>query len=757
MFRKRPVTFLSACLGALPIFLFSFAPSASAQAAQAHVFPRGGVAELSAKGPQRRQGDLFSADDDVQLHYLGLQLRADHMEYNAATSEALARGHVVFDYKNQHIEAAEAHYNVQSGVGKFTDVRGTIRIDRRPNVTVLVTENPLYFEAREIQRRDESTYVLSNVWLTVCDPNRPKWKFFAQRATVHLDETVALVHANFRLFRVPLIYLPYATAPAGRRVRQTGFLLPDVGQSSRKGFVFGDAFYWAPSTWMDATLGAQYLSRRGWSQNAEVRARPTENTRFNYTYFGVRDRGLEGPNGVRLPQGGHKQHLEAGALLPHGWRAVAEFNQLSSLTFRLAFAESFGEAVNADVRSAFFVSNNFRGFSLNFAALNDKNFLTIQPETSVVIRSAPEVRFSSREQTPWKRWPIYLAFDSFAGALHRKDAAIDTPAAVQRSEIAPRVSVPLHWGSWLGVTTTAAFRATRYGSELLNGSIAGHSFTRQTGEFSVDLLPPAFERVWQGFGAKWKHTIEPRITYNYITGVHDFSRFIRFDADDTLTNTREVEYGITQRLYRKQGTDQADQFLTWRLVQKHYFDPTFGGALVTGQRNVFAALNSLTPFAFADTPRHWSPIVSTVKVTPGGRYDGELIMNYDTQRNRLTAVGTLLRVRPYREAFLTLAHFNIKSDAVVQPFSNQVRALLGYGDFNRKGFNMAGGFSYDIAGAILQNQLVQVSYNGSCCGLALEYRRLNLSSVRVENQFRVAFIIANIGTFGNLRRQEKIF
>jgi LPS-assembly protein len=52
---------------------------------------------------------------------------------------------------------------------------------------------------------------------------------------------------------------------------------------------------------------------------------------------------------------------------------------------------------------------------------------------------------------------------------------------------------------------------------------------------------------------------------------------------------------------------------------------------------------------------------------------------------------------------------------------------------------------------------VQVSYNGSCCGIALEYRRLALRPVRTENQFRVALIIANIGTFGNLRRQEKIY
>src|SRR6202158_5972441 len=717
---------------------------------------RGG-AELSANGPRALQGHFYNSDNDVQLRYLDVRLRADHMEYNAATSEAMARGHVEFDYLNQHLEASEGRHNVENGVGTFSDVRGTIKIDRRPNSAILVTENPLYFEARQIQRLDAGTYVLHGVWLTVCQPDRPKWKFYAKRATVHLDKTVSLVNANFRLFSIPLFYLPYATAPAGRRVRQSGFLLPDAGQSSRKGFVLGDAFYWAPSSWMDATIGAQYLSRRGWSQNAEVRARPSDNTHFTYNYFGVRDRGLEGANGVRIPQGGHRQHLEADALLPHGWRAVAEFNQLSSLTFRLAFAESFGEAVNADLRSSFFVSNNFSGFSLNFAALHDKNFLSIQPETSVVIQSAPEARFSSVEQAPWNRWPIYFAFDSFAGALHRQDAAIDTPAAVQRSEIAPRVTLPLHWGPWLGVTTTAAFRATRYGSELMNGSVAGHSFARTTGEFSVDLRPPSFARVWDGVGTKWKHTVEPRLTYNYVTGVHDFSRFIRFDADETLTNTNEVEYGIIQRLYRKLGDAPADQLLTWRLVQKHYLDPTFGGALVTGQRNVFAALNSMTPFAFADTPRRWSPIVSDLKITPGGIYDAELILGYDTQRRRLATIGTLLKVRPYREVFLTLAHFNIKADPIVQPFSNQIRAVLGYGDFNRKGFNMAAGFSYDIAGAILQNQLLEVRSNGACCGLAREYRRLNLSSVRTENQFRVAFIIANIGTFGNLRRQEKIF
>ena len=86
-----------------------------------------------------------------------------------------------------------------------------------------------------------------------------------------------------------------------------------------------------------------------------------------------------------------------------------------------------------------------------------------------------------------------------------------------------------------------------------------------------------------------------------------------------------------------------------------------------------------------------------------------------------------------------------------------MRTLFGYGSQNTEGFNAAAGVSYDFTNNALQSQLVQVSYNGSCCGLSLEYRRIALGQVRTENQFRVAFIIANIGTFGNLRRQERIY
>jgi len=712
--------------------------------------PAGAIAEITASGPQRREGSVYIADKDVDIHYLDMRLQADHVEYNSDTYVAIARGHVIFDYENQHMEGDEAEMNVDTGRGTFKNVRGEIRLQRQPNAMVLVSENPLYFEAKEVDRFGQDYYEIHHSWFTICEPKSPTWQFFAPEAKLTVGKTVALVNANYRMFRIPLFWSPYATAPAGSRMRQSGILLPVLGNSNTKGFTVGDSFYWAPKSWMDATAGFEYFSKRGPGERVTFRATPFEDTFIRYNYFGVQD---------REKQGGYEQRLEVQSLWKDGWRFVADLNQLSSLTFRLAFAGTYGEAVNSEIRSSVFLTNNFHGFSFNAVSLNDRSFLEISPQTSVVLRDAPEIRFSSVEQAPWNL-PIYLSFTSFAGAVYRNDNFIGTADFVPRAEFAPRVTIPFHFGNWLGVTTSATFRTTYYGDSFNSvGDVSGNSVSRNTGEFLVEFRPPTLERFVDRPASRhrYKHTIEPVLSYFYVTGVNDFARFIRFDSNATLTDTNEVQYGINQHLYVKHGDDQPVDLLSWTLVQKHYFDSTFGGALVPGQRNVFQALDSITPFAFAATPRNWSPIVSDLKLTPGGPYDAESIIEYDPQLGKVTTTGTLLKVKPYSEFFATIADFRLQGDPIVQQPSHQIRGIVGYGDIARKGLNVSAGVNYDILQDTLLNQFVQVSYNGSCCGLSVEYGRFNLANVRSENQFRVALILANIGTFGNLRRMEKIF
>ena len=59
-----------------------------------------------------------------------------------------------------------------------------------------------------------------------------------------------------------------------------------------------------------------------------------------------------------------------------------------------------------------------------------------------------------------------------------------------------------------------------------------------------------------------------------------------------------------------------DEIITWELSQARYFDPTFGGAIIPGQRNEVLATLDLTPFEFIDRPRTYSPIVSEIRLNP---------------------------------------------------------------------------------------------------------------------------------------------
>lgn len=243
---------------------------------------------------QRLVGKIYYADGNVDVVYENARLRADHMQYNTETQQIAARGHVQLDYKNQHIEASDATYDLRTGHAVFHDVRGTFRLERRPSATLLVSPNPIYFQAKEAVRVDEDEYKIRDAWLTVCKPNRPVWKFYAPSATVRLQKSIHLENGNFRVFSVPVLYLPWATLPAESR-RDSGFLVPQFGDTTQKGTVLGDAFYWAPLDWLDTTVGGAYYTSRGWSQRGEFRAKPWENTSVDATYYGVIDRGLAQP------------------------------------------------------------------------------------------------------------------------------------------------------------------------------------------------------------------------------------------------------------------------------------------------------------------------------------------------------------------------------------------------------------------------------------------------------------------------------
>jgi LPS-assembly protein len=64
--------------------------------------------------------------------------------------------------------------------------------------------------------------------------------------------------------------------------------------------------------------------------------------------------------------------------------------------------------------------------------------------------------------------------------------------------------------------------------------------------------------------------------------------------------------------------------------------------------------------------------------------------------------------------------------------------------------------TYDL---LLQRQLyefIQGTYNTDCCGFSVQLRRFNFG-FRDENQYLFSFSLANLGTFGSMQKQDRLF
>jgi LPS-assembly protein len=82
--------------------------------------------------------------------------------------------------------------------------------------------------------------------------------------------------------------------------------------------------------------------------------------------------------------------------------------------------------------------------------------------------------------------------------------------------------------------------------------------------------------------------------------------------------------------------------------------------------------------------------------------------------------------------------------------------MLGFGKENKRGWNAAFLAIFDYRTQTLQFGNAQITYNADCCAFNMQVRRLAFGT-RNENQYRFSFVIANIGSVGTLRKQDRLF
>ena len=767
IFKPRPLVYISvlACQLFLPVcLLLAQVQSRPLSADEPPVVADSSRTVVIRADSQEKIGDLYQLSGRAEILYGMIRLTADRMEYDEVSGRLTATGSVHFFHlaEEADLQASRAEYNLQEGTGSFFDVEGSVGAQFSGGSSILTTTNPFFFTAERVDRERDNTYRVVNGELTVCTVPDPSWLVSTARATIQPGVAARLYSGKLHLWKIPVFYFPFLYKSLRRIPRTSGFLMPTFGNSSRLGAVIGDSFFWAINRSADLTLGAEYLSARGWSQQAAFRARPSGTSFLDVNYFGVVDGGY-GPE--KVDQGGRSVRATGVASLPYGFSGVLDLNYLSSLTFREAFTQTYLEAANSEVHTTGFVTKQFDSYSLNALFSRFENFQSVTPGDRVKIRHLPQLEFNSVDRPIWGNGPLWLSWQSWIGSVSRSDpfrpsGPVVRTAALERMAFAPRLSLPLQWNGF-HLTPAAGFRGIHYGKRLRDGQVSNDSLSQASREFSLEFAPPEFSRVFPSFGSFYsqpiRHVVEPKIAFRNISGVRDFEDILIFDEHDRLTNSREVEYSLTNRLLVRRGEGQGvKEVLSWELRQQYYLDTDFGGALLPGRRNVFLSSLDLTSNAFLDGPRRFSPLVSVVRFHPSPGYDIEFRQDYDTEQRRLTH-GGLVGNAHWRQAFASVSHFFVRSSPILSPNFNQVGFTVGYGNQQRTGFNAAVAGAYDISSGFLQYSAFQTSWNNDCCGISFEYRRFALGPVRNENQFRLAFSLANIGTFGNLKRQERLF
>jgi len=758
---------------------------------------------------QEKSQDIYKVRGNVEIRFRNNVIHCDQATYDSTTGQITATGHVVYDggAHNEHLVGTHATYDVSRDTGTFYDVTGSTGVKVHNQLMFLTSSTPFFFTGRVVDKLGPDLYRVHHGIITSCQLPKPKWEYHPATATVEVGGDAKMYHSTMRIRGIPVFYFPYVQHPADNLGRQSGFLIPAIGQSNTKGTILGDSFYWAINRNSDAEIGGYYFSSRGWAQVGDYR-NIGWHYQFHAEYYGVIDE--YGNPTSKQNQGGEELKLNGSASIPYGFRGVISLDYLSSYVFRLAFAQSFTQAINSEVRSTGFVNKSWSGNYLGFMMSRYQNYQSTVNGDVIDIAHIPSCQMAGVENPIFHSKFMYT-YDVAGEGLSRHEPGFQTSNVVGRLDAFPAVSLPTFLRGWTFRPEVGA-RETYYTERLIPsnsntgfiGVAVPQALNRNVLLASMEVRPPSVAKIFDRklFGYVMKHVVEPYAIYSYETGINNFANIIRFDQRDILADSSGVEYGVVNRLYAKKtksrpecyehpmyppadtlpaevkkllATDTrvcddqsgpAREVVTWTIAQKYFFNPTFGGALVPNQRNVFDSSVDFSGIAFLTQPRNASPIISRLLVRDGST-DFQWALDYDPVFHQVNAstifVGQRLSPKWYLlggQSYLHVPGEVIPAtvNQVLAPdIFNQFRVQANYGNLSNKGFSTAAGMAFDIKNNFVQGATVQSTYNWDCCGLTFEYARWALGPVRNENAYRFAFSLTNVGTFGNLKRLQRIY
>jgi len=500
-----------------------------------------------------RQDSLFHASKGVVIRRGDLSLSSESALYDEGTGEVSADGGVRIEDLQGTMEADTLTYNLDSGVGRL--LNGKIHLQ----------EKDFRIAGEEIEKVGEETFHISRGTFTTCEGESPSWKFGAKNLDVTLGRYASAKHVLFYLKDIPVLYFPYILFPV-KTERESGFLIPRVGYSEKRGAELSLAYYQVMARNMDATFYLDYLSELGLGKGLEYRYIFGDDNEGSTKFYHV--------GGIGGERDRHAFDWRHRGTLPKDVRLTADVEYVSSLDYFEDFGEEAGEYNKVQAQSVLFVGRNWEKNNLTGLFKYTKDLEVDNDET---LQKLPDVGFTAVRRRLGDSL-LYCGLDSSATYFWR-----DRGLKGGRFSARPYLSAVFRPGGFLEVVPEVGYR-----ERLYETSADGPGFERE-GIYDISTrVSTKLHRIFSlDGGGKLRHSIEPEIVYRYIPS-DDQSHLPSFDAEDRIFSANRITYALTNRLTSRYETEDGSpryhDYLYLRLSQSYdiresHPDPLYAGTV----------------------------------------------------------------------------------------------------------------------------------------------------------------------------------
>ena len=536
---KRKVTILKACklILAAIIIVYLFPVIVSAQE-----FLPPGLANIS--GPVSIAADdivywrlenRYVAKGNVVIETARFKLTCDEVEVNNTTGDFEARGNVKLTSNEITFACESFKFNNNNQQG--TIVKGTL----------YVAETHTSIKADKIEKIGPGTYVIENVFYTTCQcesGKKPDWSIAARHLKAGETGYARTKGATIRIKDTPIFYVPAVLFPV-KQERSTGFLMPEMGYSSRNGFEFSMPFYVAAARWWDFTVTERMMSERGVKQELELRwVRRLERTGELHAFYlddwKTDENRWAGYYIGRVPLfAGFEWRQDLRWISDNEY--VREFRNDDLTESRARFLESRMIVERpfdwGDLSLLFRATDDLQGDNIGTSyGYHDSD--RIQPN------QAPRLGFDTT-LIPIPHTPLWVgtmsAFDNFYRESPTRTAPYGDENWTQRASVYPFVTTTFIPYPGVYVAPEAGFEETAW--------MAGDN------EYGRCLAVGKLEtgmRLYRIYKERFKHTIEPRVRYAI---AHDLGSDLPLPMDmtDYLTDSQLIEFNLDQHFLVRQA------------------------------------------------------------------------------------------------------------------------------------------------------------------------------------------------------------